>query len=239
LEEAYARVAEGAVEIVFLAGPSGVGKSALMQVLCERVRISQGIFASGKFDELQRGTPYFGISQALRSIIRRKLADSKEQLAHAAEVFRNAVGPNARALVDMIPELAHILGETPPLVEVGPVEAQNRFRHTLQCFLRAIATREHPLVLCVDDLQWADSGSISLLHSILTDRDLQHLLLIGTYREHDVEGAEGPTVHWLGRTVAESGTRVQTLSLTPLGNDALSCIAANGRSARPKARMSG
>lgn len=225
LEEAYSRIGAGAAEIVFVTGASGVGKSALVRALSDRVRASRGVFARGKFDELQRGTPYLGISEAFRAIITRKLAASNEEIAYWKEIWQEAAGVNGRLLVDMIPELAAILGETPPLVDVGPIEAKNRFRHTLQCFLRATATEACPLVLFMDDLQWADSGSIALLQEVFADRSCGHLLLCGTYRDNEV--FEGHEVHLLRKAAEEGEHRVQSLHLDPLGIEALSDMLAD------------
>lgn len=225
LEEAYLRIGAGAAEVVFVAGLSGVGKSALVRALSERVRASRGVFTLGKFDELQRGTPYLGISQAFRAIITRKLAASNEEIAYWKGVWQEAAGINGRLLVDMIPELAAILGETPPLVDVGPIEAKNRFRHTLQCFLRATATEAYPLVLFMDDLQWADSGSIALLQELFADRSCGHLLLCGTYRDNEV--FEGHEVHLLRKAAEDGEHRVQSLHLAPLGMGALSSMIAD------------
>jgi predicted ATPase/signal transduction histidine kinase/CheY-like chemotaxis protein len=225
IADAYARVASGATELLLIAGPSGVGKSALVQAFRNRVRSSGGNFAAGKFDELQRGTPHLGLSQAFRSIVRRRLADSEGRLAEWKDSLSDAAGINARILVDMIPELVHVLGETPPLVEVGPVEARNRFRHTVRCFVRSMATKEQPLVLFLDDLQWADTGSIALLEELLTGERIEHFLVLGTYRDNEVH--EGHDLAVLCKTLAMNGHEVQTLHLEPLGMEPLTNMVAD------------
>ena len=219
LAEALDAVCEGAVAITLVAGPSGVGKSALVLALREQVRERQGIFAPGKFDLLQRGTPYAALSQALRSVVRRRLSDPAEVLAQWKQAWQEAAGPNGRVLVDLMPELVHLLGETPPLVEVGPQEAKHRFQVTVQRFVRATATKSHPLVLFLDDLQWADPASLSLLSEIGADSDAGHLWLIGVYRDNEV-GEDHP-LHGTRRTLEEAGRGVRTLVLAPLGGEAL------------------
>jgi len=215
LKSAFARVAEGAVELSLVAGPSGVGKSALVQTLRESVRARQGLFAPGKFDLLQRGIPYLALSQALRSIVRRRLAEPATALARWRAAWQEAAGPNGRILLDLMPELLHVLGEPPPLADVGPIEAQNRFRYTVRYFIRVTATAATPLVLFLDDLQWADPASMALLQDILRDPEVTHLLLLGAYRDSEV--SEGHAVHALCKVVTESGRRVCTQLLAPLG----------------------
>lgn len=222
---AYGRVRKGAVEVVFVAGPSGVGKSALVNGLSRHVRETKGIYAAGKFDLIQRGTPYLALSQALRSIVRRRLADSPDDLARWQAAWQKAAGPNGQILVSLMPELVHILGTPPPLVEVGPNEAKNRFMLTVQYFIRETATAEHPLVLFIDDLQWADNASMVLLQQILTDIEATHVLLVGAYRDNEVDADHA--LHTLKKAVVENQRAVQTIDVAPLGLSALEGMVAD------------
>ena len=222
LGEALDAVCQGEVAVALVAGPSGVGKSALVHALREQVRERQGIFAPGKFDLLQRGTPYAALSQALRAVVRRRLGDPAAVLAQWKQAWQDAAGPNGRLLVDLMPELAHLLGETPPLVEVGPQEAKNRFQQTVQRFVRATATSAHPLVLFLDDLQWADPASLSLLQEIGADPEAGYLWILGAYRDN--EASEDHPLHALGRAVDKAGRRVRTVVLASLGDEALEAM---------------
>ena len=219
LGEMLDAVCRGEVAVALVAGPSGVGKSALVHALRERVRERHGIFAPGKFDLLQRGTPYAALSQALRAVVRRRLGDPAEALARWRQAWQDAAGPNGRILVDLMPELALLLGETPPLVEVGPQEVKARFQQTVQKFVRATATAAHPLVLFLDDLQWADPASLSLLQEIAADPDAGHLWILGAYRDN--EAGEDHPLHAMARAVEEAGRRVRTIALASLGAEAL------------------
>ncbi|MGK3966550.1 AAA family ATPase [Sorangium sp. So ce118] len=225
LREALARARGGATELALFSGPSGVGKSALVGALRDEARLAGGLFAAGKFDPLQRGTPYAALAQAFRTIARRRLSDSAEALERWATAARAALGANARILVDMAPELARILGEPPALLEVSPAEAKHRFQLTVQRFVRATATAERPLVLFIDDLQWADAPSLALLEAIATDPEIGHLLLLGAYRDGEVDGAPSPRALPPLRALIEatraSGRRAEVRALGPLDEQAL------------------
>ena len=196
-----------------------MGKSALVGALYDEVRAHGGIFAAGKFDLLQRGTPHAALAQAFRALARRRLVGSTEELAHWKRTWEAALGPSARLLVDLAPELASILGAPNELLEVGPVEAKNRFQLTVTRFVRATASAEHPLVLFIDDLQWADAASLALIEAIATDPELEHLLLIGAYRDTDVPA--GHPLHALVAAAERSGRHARTLTLGPLDERSL------------------
>ncbi|HTN86242.1 MAG TPA: AAA family ATPase, partial [Sorangium sp.] len=219
LREALARARRGETELALFSGPSGVGKSALVGALRDEARLAGCLFAAGKFDPLQRGTPYAALAQAFRAIARRRLSDSAEALERWATAARAALGANARILVDMAPELARPLGELPALLEVSPAEAKHRFQLTVQRFVRATATAEHPLVLFIDDLQWADAPSLALLEAIATDPEVGHLLLLGAHRDGEVDGA--PPLRALVEATRASGRRAEVRALGPLDEQAL------------------
>ncbi|XYH96662.1 AAA family ATPase [Sorangium sp. So ce1128] len=215
----------GATVLSLVAGPSGVGKSALVQTLQGEVRARRGIFASGKFDQLQRSTPYAALAQALRSVVRRRLADPAEVLERWKQAFQEAAGPNGQILVELIPELLHILGEPKPLLELGPMEAKLRFQTTVLRFVRTLATAEHPLLLFIDDLQWADAASLSLLGELLKEPAGQHLLVVGAYRDEEV-GPEHPLSALLSAPAAP-GAVPSRIALSPLGAEAVAAMVAD------------
>jgi hypothetical protein len=215
----------GATVLSLVAGPSGVGKSALVQALQGKVRARRGIFASGKFDQLQRSTPYAALAQALRSVVRRRLADPAEVLERWRQAFQAAAGPDGQILVELMPELVHILGEPKPLVELGPMEAKLRFQTTVLRFVRTLATAEHPLLLFIDDLQWADAASLSLLGELLKEPAGQHLLVVGAYRDEAV----GPehSLNALLDASAAPGAVTGRIALSPLGAEAVGAMVAD------------
>lgn len=215
LERSLARVANGAVELVLVAGASGVGKSALVQAVQHSAQAKRYLFAPGKFDRIQRSTPHLALTQALHWIVRRTIADSSEELSRWKQAWRAAAGPNGRILLDLIPELSLLLGEQPAMADVGPTEAKNRFLYTLRRFVAATASAEHPLLLFIDDLQWADVASTELIQEVASDPLLQYCLIVGTYRDDEVD-SDHP-LHAMRAAIASTQRKTQTITLAPLG----------------------
>ncbi len=201
------------IEMVLVAGYAGVGKSALVREVHKPITAKRGNFISGKFNQYQRNIPYYAISQAFNSLCDRILTETAAVLNEWQAKILTAVGNNGQVLIDFIPNLERVIGSQPPVVEVGVQEAQNRFNFVCQNFIRAIAQPEHPLVLFIDDLQWADRASLSLLKTIISDRTLQHILIIGAYRDNEVD-ATHPLMGILEEIKKEQGI----ISLIHLNN---------------------
>lgn len=186
LLDAFDRVSEGATELLLVSGYSGIGKSALVQEIYRPVTRQRGYFISGKFDQFQRDIPYASLVQSFRSLLRQILTESMDRVERWKQALWEALGANARVLIEVIPELQLILGECPPVPELGPTESKNRFNLLLTRFIEVFARREHPLVLFLDDLQWVDAGSLQLVKQLMLDSTSGHLFLIGAYRENEV-----------------------------------------------------
>jgi predicted ATPase/class 3 adenylate cyclase len=181
----FEQVASGQTEICMVSGYSGVGKSALVNELSKPLVRRQGYLTQGKFDQFQRGTPYAAVAMALRALVQQWLAESPERLRGWRERITTAVAPNGQVLIDLVPELALILGPQPAVPELPRAEAQNRFQLTLLDFVRVI-TRDQPLVIFLDDLQFGDVSTLHLIRWLAAARDLQRLMLIGAYRSNEV-----------------------------------------------------
>jgi PAS domain S-box-containing protein len=210
-------VTSGSPQIVLVSGYSGIGKTALVRELHRVMVRPRGLFAAGKFDQHERDVPYATVVQALRSLIRQILGMSEAEVGAWRTALEEAVSPNGQLIVDLIPEVEIIIGEQPPIQELPPQEAKNRFRMVLLRFIGAFATPEHPLALFLDDLQWLDSATHQLIEQLATGQEVRHLLLIGAYRDNEV----GPT-HPLTRTLAamrEAGTGLREIVLSPLTGD--------------------
>ena len=214
LMAAFERVGAGATELLLVSGYSGVGKSALVHEVHKGVARQQGYFISGKFDQLSRSVPYAPVVQAFGELIRLILTDRAEVVARWKEQLLAALGSNGQVLVDVIPDVELLIGPQPAVQELGPAESQNRWNLVFQSFLRVFTTSEHPLVLFLDDLQWADAASLRLLQLLLTDPDSGALLLIGAYRDNEVDVA-----HPLAVALSElrkTSVRVNAITLQPL-----------------------
>lgn len=207
-------VAGGRPELVLVAGYSGIGKSAVVNELHKSLVLPRGLFASGKFDQYKRDIPYATLAQAFQSLVRPLLSKNEHDLRTWRKALREALDPNGLLIVDLVPELKHIIGEQSPVPELPPSEAQRRFQVVFRRFIGVFARPEHPLALFLDDLQWLDTATLDLLEDLLTQTDLQHLLLIGAYRDNEVHAGH-PLIRKLD-AIRQSGAVVQDIALAPL-----------------------
>src|ERR1700723_1589525 len=212
-------VAGGSPELVLVSGSSGIGKSAVVNELHKPLVPPRGLFASGKFDQFKRDIPYATLAQAFQSLIRPLLSKNEEELQKWRNALREALEPNGLLIVDLVPELKHVIGEQPPVPQLPPQEAQRRFQFVFRRFIGVFARPEHPLALFLDDLQWLDAATLDLLEDLLTGIDLQHLLLIGAYRDNEVSVTH-PLMRKLD-AIRQAGASVQDIVLTPLTRDDL------------------
>jgi PAS domain S-box-containing protein len=218
LIEAFDRVvAEGAPELVLVSGYSGVGKSSVVGELHKALVPRRGLFASGKFDQYKRDIPYSTLAQAFQGLIRPLLGQREVELAHWREALRAALEPNGALMVGLVPELTLILGEQPQVPDLPPQEADFRFRQTIRRFVGVFARPEHPLVLFLDDLQWLDAATLTVLVDLATQPELGALLLVGAYRDNEVDSAH-PLMRSLD-TIREGGGRVRDIVLSPLARE--------------------
>lgn len=229
---AFDRVVDGGgPELVVVAGQGGVGKSVLVAELHRALVPSRGLFASGKFDQLKRDIPYASLAQALQGLIRPLLGKSEADLAPWRSALIAALGPNGALMATLAPELEILIGPQPPTPELPPRDAQRRFQLALRRLLAAFARPEHPLVLFLDDLQWLDAATLELIEDLLAQPDLQHLLVIGAYRDDEVTSAH-PLMRRLA-AIGAAGRRVQEITLKPLGLEDVSRMVAEALRSRP------
>jgi PAS domain S-box-containing protein len=208
-------VAHGRQEFVLVSGYSGVGKSSVVNELHKVLVPPRGLFAAGKFDQYKRDIPYTTLAQALRTLVRQILIKSEAEVDHWRHALREAVEPNGQLIVNLVPEVEFIIGKQPPVPDLPPRDAQNRFQLVIRRFLGAFATPEHPLALFLDDLQWLDAATLDLLEHIVTHSEVRHLLLVGAYRDNEVSPSH-PLVGTL-EAIRKAGARVQDIVLAPLG----------------------
>jgi predicted ATPase len=175
---------------------------------------SHGLFATGKFDQYKRDIPYATLAQAFQSIVRRLLGKSEAELQRWRDHLQQALDPNGLLIIDLVPELKLIIGAQPPVPELPPRDAQNRFQLVFRRFINVFARPEQPLALFLDDLQWLDAATLDVLEHLLTHPEVRHLLLVGAYRDNEVNEAH-PLVRKL-KAIRKSGSRVHDIVLSPL-----------------------
>src|SRR5216684_561462 len=223
---AFDRIIKGGTpELVLVAGYSGIGKSSVVNELHKVLVPPRGLFASGKFDQYKRDIPYSTLAQAFQSLIRALLTKTDAELNSWREALREALEPNGQLIVDLVPELKLILGEQPPVPALEPQDAQRRFQMVFRRFISVFARPEHPLALFLDDLQWLDPATLDLLEDLLTRSDLQHLMLIGAYRDNEVD-AMHPLVRKL-EAVKNAGATIEEITLAPLASEHLGQLIAD------------
>ena len=206
-------VAGGRPELVLVSGYSGIGKSSVVNELHKSLVPPRGLFASGKFDQYKRDIPYATLAQAFQSLIRPLLSKSERELSEWRDAFLEALGPNGQLIVDLVPELKLIIGEQPPVPELPPQDAQRRFQLVFRRFISVFARPEHPLALFLDDLQWLDAATLDLIEDLLTRPDVRHLMLIGAYRDNEVNPTH-PLMRKL-EAIRQAGAIVQEIVLAP------------------------
>ncbi|WP_437978982.1 AAA family ATPase [Sorangium sp. So ce295] len=218
-------VATGSPELVVVSGYSGIGKSSLVHELYRPIVRERALFLSGKFDQYRRDIPYSTLVQAFRELVLEILAESEERIAVFRRRLLGALGSNGQLIVDVIPHVELVIGRQPPVPELPPAEAQNRFRVVLRHFIGVFARKEHPLAIFLDDLQWTDSASLGLLRDLLTHPETHHLLVIGAYRDNEVSPSHPLMVAI--EEVRKEGARISDIALGPLSREHLAALASD------------
>ncbi|WP_341530570.1 PAS domain S-box protein [Nostoc sp. UHCC 0302] len=217
-------VPKSQIEMMLVRGYSGVGKSALVQEIYKPLTEKRGYFLTGKFDQFKRNIPYSAIVSAFGGLVQQLLTETEAQLEQWREKLRCALGSNAQLIIDVIPEVELIVGKQPPIPELGAAESQNRFHLVFQNFIRTFCLKEHPLVIFLDDLQWADSASLKLIELMMTDAETQYLFLIGAYRDNEVSSTH-PLMMTLDRLLNFKVT-VNFITLAPLQGESINQLIA-------------
>lgn len=202
------------MSVALVAGQSGNGKTSLINELYKPITARKSYFIRGKFDQLHRDIPYSGLTVALRDLMRQVLTESPQRIAELRSRLQASLGGNARLMTDMIPELELILGEQPEVEPLAALESEQRFRLTLFSFFRVFSTGEHPLVLVLDDLQWADNSTLRLADLLVDQEEGEHLLVIGAYRDNEIT-PDHPLVGILAE-LSKTDTPITAIRVDPL-----------------------
>lgn len=214
LLETFQRVCRGRAEFLLVSGFAGIGKSSLVHEVHKPILEHRGLFVTGKFEQFKSDVPYAALAQAIQELIRHVLALNEPELRSWRERLLVALGSNGQVMTNIVPELELILGKQPALQPLPPVETQNRFHDTFQNFLRVWASPDRPLVMFLDDLQWADLASLKLIEVLMSDPENKYMLVIGAMREDELQA--GDPLFTTIQEVQRTGLPVRRIVVQPL-----------------------
>ena len=219
LLKAFDRVTNNQTELMLVAGFSGIGKTALVNEVHKPIVRQRGYFIKGKFDQFNRNIPFFAFVQAFRDLMGQLLSESDAQLSTWKNKILQVLGDQGQVILEVIPELEQIIGQQLPATELSPNAAQNRFNLLFQKFIQVFTTKEHPLVIFLDDLQWADSASLKLIQLLINESGSGSLLLIAAYRDNEVSAAH-PLMLTLDE-IAKANATINKITLAALSEASL------------------
>ncbi|MEO0867670.1 MAG: serine/threonine-protein kinase PknK, partial [Cyanobacteria bacterium J06642_11] len=225
LLDAFDRVSQGSSELMLVAGFSGIGKTAIVNEVHKPIARQRGYFIKGKFEQFNREIPFSAFVQAFRDLMGQLLSTSDTVLHTWKVQILNALENSAQVMIDLIPELENILGSQPPVPKLTGVAAQNRFNRLFQKFIQVFSTPDHPLVIFIDDLQWADAASLNLIQVLMAESQAGYLLLLGAYRENEIFPAHPLAIAL--EHIQQTGAPIHTITPQPLDLDSLKHLIAD------------
>ena len=214
LKSAFQRISKNPKEAIMITGYSGVGKSQLVNKIRSSIKKQPGYFISGKFDQFEHDIPYSALIYSFKDLVQQILSENKEQVEVWKKKLLDALGPNGQIIISVIPEVEKIIGKPQEVIEVPAEETKNRFFKVFKDFVRTFCELQHPLVIFLDDLQWADLSSLKLIEVLMSDFEIKNMLLIGAYRDNEVH-----EMHPLRLTltnIQKENVIVNTIFLKPL-----------------------
>lgn len=214
LLRSYERVAAGGSEMLLVSGPSGVGKTRMIHHFRKMIHRETACFVSGKFDRYRRNRSYESIFKAFSGLIEKILGENRQSINHWKNRIHKAVGTNGQLMIECMPDLEIIIGQQPSVEKLPPGEARNRFQSVFLNFIRAFADREHPLVIFLDDLQWADRATLELLRVAFEDMKTPFMMVVGAFRDNSIEDLKHLTAT-LGK-IEQTRTHIIRIPLEPL-----------------------
>ncbi|MEG4074758.1 ATP-binding sensor histidine kinase [Microcoleus sp. Pol14C2] len=232
----FQRMRRGNTEIVLISGGAGVGKSSLVYEVYKPIRRENGYFIDSKFEQFKRDIPYAFLLQAFQDLLRQIFTENAAEIHVWKEKILKALGGNCQVIIEAIPELELIVGPQPPVPDLGANESQNRFNLVFQNFIRVFAQKEHPLIIFLDDLQWVDSASLKLIELLATDLETQYLLIIGAYREQEVDPNHPLMV--TASAIKKAGGTVRAIALLPLDISSVNQFLADTLNCAPENSLS-
>ncbi len=220
----FERTRTGPVGLLLVAGLAGIGKTALVREIHRPVIEARGIFVEGEFDQYTRDIPYSAIIEGFHKVMRDILTRSEAEQGEWRTRILEAMGPNAAVIGDVAPDLFRLIGLQPTPPELAPAEARNRFLLAVHNLVGVFARPDHPMVLFLDDLQWADAASLRLLVHLVTARERRHLLVVGAFRDNEVDAAH--PLRAILEEIENAGHLPERLALGPLSTPAVTQLTA-------------
>jgi predicted ATPase len=204
----------GETSMLLVSGYSGIGKSSLVREVQRSVQVRHGYFASGKFDQLERNVAYSAITEAFQILIKQIQGEGEERIEKWQKRIQDAISPNGQVIVELIPDVERLIGKQPPILTMAPQEAKNRLDLVLEKFVGSFIQQESPLVLFLDDLQWADRESVNLIRLFLENS--RYMLFVGAYRSNEVTPLH-PAMQMI--TLMRAKLNTKEIILAPLSVD--------------------
>jgi len=187
LNNAYHTVkANNSAQLCVVSGYSGVGKTRLIKELYQTISQNNDYYIAGKFEQYKNNTTYIALFNALNDLVEQILGEPDEQLALWRQNFTSVLGDNAQLMIELIPNLALIIGQQKKVANLSPTEAQLRFNNTLISFFKALGQSSKVIILFLDDMQWSDLATINLLEQVIEHQDIQQLFIVLSYRDNEV-----------------------------------------------------
>ena len=186
LEESFTKSIKDSSQIVLVSGEAGTGKTSFVNELHRYVSKEKGYFIRGKYNQYNENIPYSAIIQAFRELILQISNSDREYVNSVSESLKSSLDKNGAIISGIIPEIEKLIGIQPKLPSLNPAEEANRFYVTFINFIKGITHNKKPLVIFLDDLQWADLSSIELIKKLALDNSLKNLLIVGAYRSNDI-----------------------------------------------------
>lgn len=221
----YKRASEGNKEVLLISGYSGIGKTSLIKEVYKPMTEGDGYFISGKYDQYRKDIPFSAITQAFKKLITQILCEEEKSREKWIKNITDSVGNTGQVIIDVIPELEQLIGKQDPVVELTPIETQNRFNITFTNFIEAICSGDYPLVLFLDDLQWIDSSSLKLISMILNNKQINNIYFIGAYRDNEVSETH-PLVKMI-QDISERGVSIRQILLKNLEINSITQLCAD------------
>lgn len=215
LLDTFDRVAlTGENQLLLVSGYSGIGKSSLVREVYRPITQRKGNYISGKFDQLSRNSPYAPILLAFEELIKQLLTSTKNEVESWKNKILAVLGDNAKVISSLIPSLEVLIGEQREVVELGPQESKNRFNLLFLNFIKVFADKNHPLVLFLDDLQWADAASLEVVQQLMEEKSCRYLMIICAYRNNEVNNAH--PFRLMLEYLKNKGLEIKDIQLSPL-----------------------